>query len=88
MFDGSHLRVYEFTLAHRTVWKGAGARVGREVSLETTSVVCEGKDRGSDEVSHQLPLHRSPCTLLLPRFYSVILSGDLPKLLPLRSDHR
>lgn len=49
MFDGSHLRVYEFTLAHRTVWKGAGVRVGREVSLETTSVVCEGKDGGLDE---------------------------------------
>lgn len=50
MFDGSHLRVYEFALALVQL-KGTGRRSGREVILKTTLVICEGQDGGLDKVS-------------------------------------
>lgn len=74
MFVGIHLRAYEFPLAQsRTIWKGAGARAGRGVILETTLVVFEGKDGGLDKASAASPLfslHFAPSW-----FYSVLLSG-------------
>lgn len=86
MFDGSHLRVYEFPLAPgRTVWKRVGGSESwRQVISETTTVASEGRDSNLAKVSlwaayPLFALFTLPVILL-------VLTLNQPKLLHLRSD--